>query len=95
MRKKFTYSELDSKPIEIFLTSLESIKKGIKSNKKSVKLFEIEDDTARGFTASYNVTAKREDFKENLTDLMKTFEERELYEECAEILKALKSLKSN
>lgn len=83
---------LIGRDIKISQAVVEGILANLNTKKRFIHVIEIyleEEDIIM------DLTVERSDFVSTLEKNMEIHEENELYEECAEILKALKSLKSN
>jgi len=80
---------VDAKHFSISEAIVNSILKNLKTRKKRVHVLSvkcIEDNTI------FDITLDKAHFVDTLKDNLKYFEERELYEECVEINKAINSL---
>ena len=83
---------LAGRDIKISKAVVKGVLDNLNSKKRFVHVLEIylvEEDYV------LDLTVEREDFVDTLEKNMEIHEENELYEECAQILKALNSLKSN
>lgn len=83
---------LAGRDIKISKAVVKGVLDNLNSKKRFVHVLEIylvEEDYV------LDLTVEREDFIDTLEKNMEIHEENELYEECAKILKALNSLKSN
>jgi len=90
-REEFN-NRLMNRDIKISQAVVEGILANLSTKKRFIHVIEIyleEEDIIM------DLTVERSDFVSTLEKNMEIHEENELYEECAEILKALKSLKSN
>lgn len=83
---------LEGRDIHISKAIVEGVLNNLDTKKRFVHVIEIyfeEEDYV------LDLTVERDDFIDTLEKNMEIHEENELYEECAVILKALNSLKSN
>ena len=80
---------VDKKHFSISQAIVGSILKNIKTRKKNVHVLSVkclEENTI------FDITLERTNFSETLKENLKYFEEREMYEQCAEIDSAIKAL---
>jgi hypothetical protein len=78
------------KDFRISKAIVEAILKNLKGTKKFIYILtvEVEEDNA-----TYDITIRRSDFLEGLKRNLKYYEINEQYEDCREIVKAIKFLK--
>ena len=80
---------VDKKHFSISQAIVGSILKNLKTRKKNVHVLSVkclEENTI------FDITLERTNFSETLKENLKYFEEREMYEQCAEIDSAIKAL---
>ena len=80
---------VDKKHFSISQAIVSSILSNLKTRKKNVHVLSIkclEENTI------FDITLERTNFSETLKENLKYFEDREMYEECIEIDKAIKAL---
>ena len=80
---------VDKKHFSISQAIVSSILSNLKTRKKNVHVLSVkclEENTI------FDITLERTNFSETLKENLKYFEEREMYEQCAEIDKAIKTL---
>lgn len=80
---------VDKKHFSISQAIVSSILSNLKTRKKNVHVLSVkclEENTI------FDVTLERTNFSETLKENLKYFEEREMYEQCAEIDSAIKTL---
>ena len=80
---------VDKKHFSISQAIVSSILGNLKSLKKNIHMLSIkclEDNTI------YDITLEKHNFASTLQENLKYFEEREMYEQCAEINSAIKTL---
>jgi hypothetical protein len=80
---------VDNKHFSISQAIVTSILSNLKTRKKNVHVLSVkclEENTV------FDITLERTNFSETLKENLKYFEDREMYEECVEIDKAIKTL---
>lgn len=80
---------VENKNFSISQAIVNSILNNLKTRKKNVHVLTVictEEDTI------FDITLEKTNFVDTLKDNLKYFEEREMYETCAEINKAIKAL---
>lgn len=80
---------VDNKNFKISQAIVTSILRNIKTRKKNVHVLSVrclEEDTI------FDITLEKNNFSDTLKDNLKYFEEREMYEKCADITKAISFL---
>ena len=80
---------VDKKHFSISQAIVSSILSNLKTRRKNVHVLSVkclEENTI------FDITLERDNFSETLKENLKYFEDREMYEECAEISNAIKAL---
>jgi len=80
---------LDAGDIEITNAIFQKIKRGVKRKFKRVKVFSVTLTDEPEY--SYDWYLDREEFPKALTNCLEVYEEKEMYEECAEIMKLIQT----
>lgn len=81
---------LDAGDLQITKVIYEKIRKGVKRNFKRVKIFSVTLVDEPEY--SYDWYLEKKEYGKALSNCLEVYEEQEMYEECAEIMKMLKQL---
>lgn len=81
---------MDKGDINITNAIFSRIKRGVKRNHKRVKIFAVTLTDEPDY--QYDWYLERDQFSKALANCLEVYEEKEMYEECAEIMKMLEVL---